>query len=192
MGEQKIDPSYETARTHYLSARTELVERIKLREHILLFYIGAVGTALGLAFGKVGIGVEILLALPIVSFSVAILVAQHNSFIGYLGQFCAEELEDFYTKNNIHVPQWDNSNSNKEFDEIAILMRMIGHCAIILIPAIASLILNINCNVFSSSRLLVVWIVDSILIIISYLFLFMSYKQRKETFMQRFVKKKCK
>ena len=87
----------ETARKNYESARNELVQRIQLREQILLFFVGGVATIYSVALGAEN-KLEILLAIPYISFGTAVIISQHNSVIGALGHFCAHELWPFLKK----------------------------------------------------------------------------------------------
>ena len=58
--------SGESARKFYESARLELIHRIRLRENILLFYLGAVATLLGVAFGSQPVKLEVLFVIPFI------------------------------------------------------------------------------------------------------------------------------
>jgi hypothetical protein len=124
----------ETARKHYESARLELIERIKLRDHSLLVYLGVVGTILSAALAMPA-KLEILLSIPYIALGVAVIISQHNEVIGSLGDFCARELEPFLR--NLQppedAPQWDNSAALHDYSMQAIKLRSWGHFLLIIV-----------------------------------------------------------
>ncbi|MGH7454190.1 MAG: hypothetical protein ACRENG_22745, partial [bacterium] len=87
----------ETTRKNYESARDELVQCIQLREQILLFFVGGGATIYSVALGAEN-KLEILLAIPYLSFGTAVIISQHNAVIGALGHFCAHEIGPFLKK----------------------------------------------------------------------------------------------
>jgi hypothetical protein len=99
-------------RTNYESARNELVQRIQLREQVLLFFVAGVATIYSVALGA-GNKLEILLAVPYLSFGTAVILSQHNSVIGALGHFCADEIGPFLKKLEPaeYAPLWESSAS---------------------------------------------------------------------------------
>jgi len=135
----------ESARKFYESARFELVAHIKLRESILLFYLGIMATLLGVAFSNQNIN-EILLVIPFIALSVSILVSQHHSAIGSLGLYCVEEIGPYIEKLQPpeFAPQWDNSKALLNAANEAMLSRMWAHIIVIMIPTILALALNYN------------------------------------------------
>lgn len=133
----------ETARKTYEGARWEITTRIKLREQILLIYLGAVGTIFGVAFG-VTAQYEILFVIPFVSVGSAILLSQHDSAIGVLVYFCTHELNEFLA--HLEPPedcvQWDNSKTLSRFGSRSLFLRTSAHIIILIVPCVMSLIGN--------------------------------------------------
>lgn len=134
----------DSARKHYESARKELIQRIRLRDRVLLLYLGAVATISGVAIGSRGAQREILLVLPFLTLGIAIIVSQHNALIGAIGHFCVNEIEPYLKDlpNYEYAPQWDSSNALEEYSQRAIRFRSWGHTAIMLLPSSASLVVT--------------------------------------------------
>ncbi len=131
----------DTARTMYESARAELISRIQLRDNVLLVFMGAVGTVMGVALGTTA-RVEILFVVPFLAFGAATIVSQHNAVIGSLADFCVRELSPFLKSIGELAPQWDDSNALQEYRNSAIRLRSWGHTVIVVVPGIAALGLN--------------------------------------------------
>ena|GEM_PF-2235543 len=132
----------ETARKHYESARMELIERIQLRDNVLLLYLGAVGTIFGVSIGTTA-RLEILLVIPYLALGASTIVSQHHAMIGSLGDFLAHEIEPFLREIGEYAPQWDTSEALKASSNMSTLMgRTLGHLLLIIIPPIAGLSLN--------------------------------------------------
>ena len=123
----------------YESARAELIQRVRLRDHVLLVYLGLVSTILGIAFGT-GTNPKVLFVIPFVSCGVSILIYQHNNAVGALGKFCRVELGKFFTL----VPQWDASQSLRAYAYTQIYHRFSSHCILMVTPCILSLFMNLE------------------------------------------------
>lgn len=131
----------DTAREHYTSTRTEMIQRIQLRDNVLLVYLGAIATLLGLAFGA-SINTEVLLVIPVLSLGAAVILSQHNIAIGSLGAFLVHELEPFLKELGEYAPQWDNSYAFHEYSSRGVSLRTIGHFLLINVPAVAGLVIT--------------------------------------------------
>jgi hypothetical protein len=133
----------ETARTNYESARNELVQRIQLREQVLLFFVGGVATIYSVALGAEN-KLEILLAVPYLAFGTAVILSQHNAVIGALGHFCVHEIGPFLKKlePSEHAPLWESSASLHQYSSKALGMRTLAHIVLIVTPALLGLLMN--------------------------------------------------
>jgi hypothetical protein len=138
----------DTAREHYTSARTELIQRIHLRDNVLLVYLGAVGTVFGLAFGT-SIRSEVLLVVPFFSLGASVILSQHNIAIGSIGAFLVHEIEPFLKQLGEYAPQWDNSVTFHEYSSRGVWLRTIGHTLLIVIPAIAGIAITWRSGFYS-------------------------------------------
>ena len=132
-----------TARTNYVVARTELVERIRLREQVLLVYLAVIGTIFGIALENFEKN-TILLIIPFIAFGCSILVSQHNSVIGTLLHFCSHEIKPFLESIDEYAPQFGVSMAFKEHSKRSNYLRSFGHAIIIIIPCFVALIYNIH------------------------------------------------
>jgi len=175
----------EVAFKFYDAARAELLERIRLRENILLLYMSAVATLLGISFGKQQLTLEILFVIPLLSFSVAILVSHHNSLIGSLGVYCSTELKKNLNLNlSSPVVQWDESKSLLDNSRKAIRSRYIPHLLIICVPAIIALALNQSHSVPIDSWESAIWWLCCLFTLLSFITIKKSGSDRKDNFHQ--------
>lgn len=117
----------DSARKFVELAKHEAIERIRLRDNVLLLYLGAVATIFSLALNKTN--AEMLLSIPFLALGATVIVCQHNLVIGDLSVFCAFEIGAFLRSLNPSedAPQWDGSKSLKTWHSCAIRMRTIGH-----------------------------------------------------------------
>lgn len=128
----------DTARASYMAVRTEIMQRMQLRDYVLLVFLGFTGVIFGVAFGSED-KFKVLFSLPFLSLGAAVLIAQHNLMAAVLGKFLAEELGPIFKVLNENAPQWDHSATFKEFAFTAAIHRYIGHTLIIFVPCVIAL-----------------------------------------------------
>ncbi len=150
------DPRMGTARKNYECAQLELIQRIRLRDHILLIYLSAVGVLLGIAL-ETPQRQQILLAVPLFTLGASILVSQHNYLISLLGHFSANEVGRLLSQIGAGSVQWHNSETLEKYSSKSTGLRTLGHGILLLTPAIVSLSINIK-----YFRLLLVRIADDL------------------------------
>ncbi|EGR2232614.1 hypothetical protein HL669_14665 [Vibrio parahaemolyticus] len=173
----------ELAIKFYEAARAELIVRIRLRENIIIFYVGAVATLLGVAFGNTAKSNEILFVIPVLSLAASILVSHHNSLIGALGLYCAVELKDCLNSNlDSTVVQWDESKSLINGSSKAVRTRLVPHLLIIPAPVLITLIANVDYLSVLCSWKAVVWFVGLGCFVSSSAYIFLSGLDRKRSF----------
>jgi hypothetical protein len=132
----------ETARTNYQSVRSEILERIQLRDNVLVMYLGAIGAFFGLSLGTQA-KPEILLIIPYFALGATVIITQHHSMIGSLGDFLAREMEPFLKKIGEYAPQWDTSNAIRDSSHrLSWRGLTVGYILLIDVPAAAALFLN--------------------------------------------------
>jgi hypothetical protein len=139
-------PDLRIAELYYTAARTEIVERMKLRDNALVLYATGVSAIIGVAFGQVT-RTEVLLLLPFVAFVAALIANHHSEATGALGYYCARELSQYLPHD---VPQWDSSYTLQEFRTGAIRYRLIGESALFLVPPGFSLLYVADLHSWSS------------------------------------------
>ena len=134
----------DSARVFYELAKRESVERVRLRDNVLLLYIGAITTIFSFAMGREDL--EILLVIPFMTLGAVIIISQHNAVIGTLSAYCASEIGPFLKSLTPpeDAPQWDTSKALKTYSGYAITMRTVGHSLLTLLPACIALYLNRN------------------------------------------------
>ncbi len=105
---------------YYNSARSELIERIKLRDQTLSLYILAMGAYLGFVwtahFGHQEKPVSVLdfiiiAPMPLICLAFTLIIIQHHILIGRLGLYLGCELDEDIRKTGINIRQWDNSST---------------------------------------------------------------------------------
>jgi len=170
----------DTARTTYESARSELISRLQLRDNVLLIYLGAVGTLLGVALGT-SVRPEMLIAIPYVAVGIALLLAQHHSAIGALLHFCTGELSEFLRELNPSedAPQWDNSKTAKRYASASMLQRSLGHVIVLVLPCVAALWVNIGHAIHLKSTNGILWWGACIATILTFLLILSTHSFRK-------------
>lgn len=176
-------PAGETARKNYESARNELVQRIQLREQILLFFVGGVATIYSVALGAEN-KLEILLAIPYLSFGTAVIISQHNSVIGALGHFCAREIGPFLKKLEPaeYAPLWESSASLYRHSAKALGMRTLAHVVLIITPAALGLLMNWQYARFSGMANGVIWWIGAMGTVLSLGFLISAHYWRRKLY----------
>lgn len=173
----------ETARKNYESARNELVQRIQLREQILLFFVGGVATIYSVALGAEN-KLEILLAIPYLSFGTAVIISQHNSVIGALGHFCAHEIGPFLKKLEPaeYAPFWESSASLHRYSSKALGLRTLAHIVLIITPAALGLLMNWHYARFSDMTNGTIWWIGATGTVLSLWFLIAAHRLRRKLY----------
>ncbi|WP_447469691.1 hypothetical protein [Vibrio harveyi] len=130
---------------YYECARNETIQRIRLRDYILLIYLGATTATYGVAL-KNSLVAEVLLIVPFLALGAAIIISQHNSTIGSLARYCAKELGGKLSEilPDSNIPQWDNSNVLKGRSSYYVSLRAWGSVVILVVPCIPALVLNLK------------------------------------------------
>jgi hypothetical protein len=147
-----------TGLSYYEAARQEIIERLRLRDHITLSYVISVGAIFSIALNKVGIDEVVpilILIIPYLCLGVAILVSSHSMAITNIGAY-VDELAPAINecrkrtsvsagnKAPIDLCPWDSSKTFKEKGAASSLLRMLGSSCIILMPAIFSQIIGFS------------------------------------------------
>ena len=96
-----------SAREFYRSARDEMLTRMRIRDNILIVYLGAVSTLFAIAIKATN--PEILFCIPYLALGAGLLVCQHYCVMGHLAHFCVTEIAHALEQENAHAPQWDRS-----------------------------------------------------------------------------------
>jgi hypothetical protein len=158
--------SGETGRKVYDQMRSEIVQRVQLRDNALILYLGSVGTIFGLALGQLA-KYEILLIIPYLSMGVAAIISHHHSIIGSQISFIADELVPFFKSVNEASPMWEISETRKEYSARDINLRFLANLTLTTIPPIAGLILTYELGFYQPFPLGPLWWAGVVITIIS-------------------------
>ncbi|OGB62353.1 MAG: hypothetical protein A2Y94_11420 [Caldithrix sp. RBG_13_44_9] len=170
--------SGDTARIHHHTARLEIIERLRLRDNVLVTFLGAIGALFGISFGT-SVNKEILLVIPYLSLGAATIISQHQEVIGSLGQFLHNELQPFMNTINESAPQWDTSDALGRYMQQAIWLRTIGHLLLIITPALIALFLNWRHGFYSAFPEGPVWWSGILFTVLAIAVIIKSYKWRR-------------
>lgn len=169
--------SGETARQHYISARNELVERIRLRDSVLLVYLAIIGTLFGIALGNSS-RVEILLTIPIIACGCSILVSQHNLVIGALLGFITNDLKPFMKSISEAAPEFGSSKTFYEHSCRSNRLRTVSHAIIMIVPCVVALYYNRQHAFNSSFPLGQVWWISFGCMVVAIAFIIIAHNRR--------------
>ncbi|MBU1099798.1 MAG: hypothetical protein KKA84_05265 [Bacteroidetes bacterium] len=169
----------DTARNNFSSARLELIERIKLRDNVVVIFLGAIGVIFSISL-RISENKDILYIIPYLSFGCSLIISQHNSVIGCLARYLVFELEPFLHSINEYAPQWDNSTSLKQYLSKAIQYRSISHVVLIVLPSIFALMLLLEDSLDGSIIQKSLWVIGLVLVAICVDFIIRSHTDRKD------------
>lgn len=155
---------FETVLENYKASRSELIMRVRLRDHVLLVYLTFVGVVFGFSLKSgltskldTSVNLESLMMLPFLALGCSILVSQHNAVIGALIRFNTEHIGPFLIECGAAAPEFTNSEAFKTHSPKSNFLRSFGHGVILLIPCVISLGLNYEHGIKSPFPLGVVW-----------------------------------
>jgi hypothetical protein len=127
----------------YNAARTEIIERIKLREGIIVAFVTASVTIFGavLAFKSLsGLdAVKLYFVTPALSLIVAVAIRQHNEAIESLAQFLRTNLDPYFRADG-NALQWDSYTRAGSVERTKTSWRLRYHLLAVHGPCLASLI----------------------------------------------------
>ena len=173
------------AEQFYESARRELMEHIKLRDAVLLFYLGAMATLISVAFGT-GAKPIILLVAPFITLGTSMIVTQHHVSIGALSAYCVLEIGKYLddSSHKGHPAQWDNSRAMFIYSRKEILFRTFGHIILLISPSIFALF-YLYCNELTSLKggsEIIIWWFGVAALLCSFYYVYSSHNTRNAIF----------
>ena len=133
----------------YESARSELVQRMVMRDSALLFYIGAVGSYFNFVINShlskpptqtdLYGAMIIMLPMPFVCLIFSLVILQHHIIVGRIGAFLRWELNwgPVHEKFSHH---WDNSKSFLEHANFLITLRLYAQGLILCLPLLYDIV----------------------------------------------------
>jgi len=172
----------DTARNNYSAVRAEIVQRMQLRDYVLLVFLGFTGAIFSVAFGSSN-RIAVLLALPYLSLGAAILVSQHNMMAAILGEFLSRELQTALAEEK--APHWDNSSTFHAFAKTAADFRFIGHILIIFVPCIVALGVNWRAAFYASFPDNPMWWFGALCLLMAGFVIWYSHNKRMQLYINR-------
>lgn len=148
--------SGETARQYHAAARSEIIQRIQLRDNVLLVFLGAAGALFGIALGS-DVKPEILLVVPYLTFGATLIISQHHEVIGSLGLYLRKELHPIFEEAGDTAPDWDSSDALRDCHSQAMWMRTLAHIILLIAPPVGSLAINWRHRGFSEPPQALAW-----------------------------------
>lgn len=184
----------DTARTTYTAARAEIIQRMQLRDYVLLVFLGFTSAIFGVALG-VPDHIEVLLSIPFLTLGAAILISQHNFMAAVLGEFLSTELKDEFGSLGESAPQWDDSDTFKGYAFCAARFRFWGHIFIIFIPSFVALCATWRIAYYTLSTSLpdghmlwTIWFLGFLCLIGAVVVIWLSHQWRMDIYNKRFKK----
>lgn len=165
----------ETFKFVYKAAREEIMTRMKLRDQVLLVFLGAIGTIFGVSFGN-QVNKEIMLTIPIIALGVSIIISQHSIAIGGIANFCRVELKDFFD----NIPHWDDSKTLKSLSKNQLTKRGLSGFIIIITPCVISLAINYEHAINSPFPFGQVWWFSLVFTILSAFYIYTAITTRSK------------
>ena len=173
----------DTARAYYNSARAELIERIRLRDQIFVFYLAGVGAVFGVGLGATS-KTDMLMLAPFLGLGAAILISQHFAVIGALASYCVLELGPFLRglTPSEDAPQWDDSKALAEYRHAAIGMRTWGHVLLIILPSAGGLAVTWKHGIYSPFPFGILWWVGVVCLVAAGVVMWRTHQFRKKIY----------
>lgn len=131
----------DTARLNYQIANEHLMQRLQMRENVLVGYLAGIGTILTIGFGQTT-NISLALSIPFLALGCSVMVSHHNLMIGALLEYCTQESKAFLTTHTEYAPQFDTSLSFQKYGKQAIRLSFFGQIVILVLPCAVSLAAN--------------------------------------------------
>jgi hypothetical protein len=138
---------HDLAKIYYSAARAEVLQRLAMREQVLLAGVTAFGVIGGLALAN---GRQHLLSLfPVLSLAFAVLHFRHHFLMAHLGQYIRSELDPSLgfpdvEEVGVQLPaHWDNWLRNEEGSsriQYILLMELLGSWLLLWLPGLIGLL----------------------------------------------------
>lgn len=134
----------DTARLSYQAARDEILERLRLREQFIGYYLAGAATLFTVAFGN-DVASDARVYLPglvsYLSLAVTLLVVQHMDAIHFLADFCRTAVHEALAKEMEDAPQWDrHTRDNPARESGKSVLRVVSHLFLIQGPGLLGLL----------------------------------------------------
>lgn len=147
----------DTGKSYYISVREEMIQRIRLRDQIVLSYIVSVSALTSIVLNisddsgqiaqDMGVAVTIALIIPFLTLGATVLVTTHSRAINNLGIYCIRELnpaiekcrKQKYGDSADELKPWESSVQFALNGKRMTLAKTFGYFIIMVMPSIAAL-----------------------------------------------------
>lgn len=128
---------------YHKALRAEIIERLKLRDHILLAYLGATGALVGFAFEHPDLKPSLLVVLPFLGLGGATMVAQHQDQIVAYNRYITKDLAHYLPAGvEEKVPDFYGSETARDHLKRNLWMNFVSQLIVLCGPPIFAVILN--------------------------------------------------
>jgi hypothetical protein len=134
---------HDLAKIYYGAARAEILQRLAMREQVLLAGVTAFGVIGGLALGDNG-GRQYLFGMfPFLSFAFVVLLFRHHFLMTKLGQYIHSELDRYLGFSDPVPAHWNNwisyGESSKDL-RLILAMELLGAWLLLWLPGMIALL----------------------------------------------------
>ncbi len=123
----------------YNAARAEIVQRLALREQVVLAPLTASGVIAGIGFRSgtgAGYDPNVLLLVPLLTIAFTIAFARHNWIIRHIGEYIATELRPFFQAQGPGLPDWDDSQVLRREKKGFLVKELLAFTVLLCVPAL--------------------------------------------------------
>jgi hypothetical protein len=132
-------PQRELALAYYSAERAEVVQRLAMREQVLLASLTVSGVVAGLAYNGTPPRTQLLLLLPLFALPFALAHVRHTEIIRWLSEYLCDELNK-YLVSTPRVYHWDESPKLGRQIKAYLIKETIMHIALICGPGLVAAI----------------------------------------------------
>lgn len=129
--------SSESVRKFYDAARDEVLMRMRLRDNVILVFLGGVSTLFAVAIKSDAS--EVLFCVPYLSLGAAMIVGQHYMVMGRIAYYCVKEVGPFLAQKNEDAPQWDTSHVFHDMVGWSVWLRCLSLMVLLGLPSATAL-----------------------------------------------------
>jgi hypothetical protein len=139
---------HDLAKSYYDAARAEVIQRLAMREQVLLAGLTAFGVIGGLALSSLG-RQSLLSLFPLLSFAFVVLLFRHQFLMAQLGEYIRTELESDLKLCDSREPggrlplHWDNWLRNEDSAKrlrFILAMELLGAWLLLWLPGLLALL----------------------------------------------------
>ena len=168
----------------YRQAKSEALERIKMRDQTLLTYVGAVGAVVGFVVQQAHRDPTFLLIIPVLCVGATFIIVQHHVYIHALSRHINDELMPFVASQGIELPEsWATFKRRTQSGKDAETLRRWGFSLILLVPVGTALVYNHEMPLLGTDSEVLFFVLSFVAFLASLLLLqrkFLSYRTKTD------------